>query len=167
MNTNRHELREWYVYSKLNKNFHNMNHSSFNDDEFLKEIPTEGFTYEECERFMVHLDDKSSSAILNIKQPRFLLNFQLKLYEKEMRDKIRKSTQVNADRNHQIQVEAQQKRKTKQQFVSDYYAWEKMKTDNNIHFSKSNEQVQKERPKYTDYGLTESDFERHESRMIE
>lgn len=166
--SNRKELREWHVYSKTNAKFFNMDRvNPFLDSKFIEEQPSEGFTYEECERFVIHQEDRSDCEILNIKQPKFLLNFQLELFAKETKDKQKEETMSHSQRIYQMQMEATQKSKSKQQFVNDYNAWEKEKSDDSTYTTKSTKEVLAGRPKHEEYGLTESDFGVHERRMIE
>lgn len=143
-----------------------MDRTNFLEEELTKGIPDKGFTFEECQRFIVHLDDKSDAEILNVKQPKYLLDFQMKIFAKEAREKEAKEISNIKRQAHEMQVKSQQKSNSKQAFENDYNSWLKMQKDNSTYFTKTKDEVMKERPNYKAYGLTEADFSFSERHML-
>jgi len=165
-NSYREQQREWAVYSKSQASWFNMDAWLLTDEDYLKEIPSEGFTYEECERFIIHQENARDCAVLNIKQPKSLLNFEFKIFEKARKDLAKRQLQETNLAGAKIQQEASMKNQKRQAYMNNYNAWDKMRNDDRTYQTKSVSEVLSERPKLEDYGLTQSDFSPMEKRYI-
>ena len=165
-NSYREQQREWAIYSKSQAKWFNMDAWLLTDEDYLKEIPSEGFTYEECERFIIHQENARDCAVLNIKQPKSLLNFEFKIFEKARKDLAKRQLQEANLAGGKIQQEASMKNQKRNAFVKSFNEWDKMRNDDRTYQTKSVSEVLNERPKLENYGLALSDFSLSEQRRF-
>ncbi len=165
METDRKHKREWGVYDQEKNQFYNMDCTSILEDQHFEETPQKGCTYEEAQRFMVHCDNKPSCKIVNIKQPKYLLNFELQFYRKEQTAKEAKENMRYINNIQQVQTESNIKSKNKQNFftaLGKYMAEAKKPMD-----SVQAKELLQRKPKIEDYGLSSNDFNAQEKRNLQ
>lgn len=158
----RQEEREFGIFNVTTDKFHNLNYTTpYDDEEEFEATPTALFTHEECERYIVHKEDKEILTILNVKQPNYLLQFALNVIRKEHHDKLRKRHIAQAPR-----IEAAYKtasvinnsNNSKDRFVQDLVKWDKLVNSHEVQEQGRVHKVMQEKPKLTDYGLTIESF---------
>lgn len=134
---------------------------------YFEKKPDKGFTYEECERFIIHQSgEKKLYSIHNIQQPLFLLNFQIEVlinqYQKEQRD--------IAQRQHEKSVkqiaENEAKNRAKSSFINDVRAWHQKLNSKEVSMQGKGKEVEAQKPKLNYYGLTREDFKGEEVNNI-
>ncbi|MAP53890.1 MAG: hypothetical protein CL605_03215 [Altibacter sp.] len=163
METNRKDKREFGVYDQEMNRFYNMDCISILDDQHLDDIPEKGYTYEEAQRFIVHCDNKKSCKIVNIKQPKYLLNFEIEYYRKEQASINAKENMRYLNNAQHIQAESNAKRKNKESYFT---ALGVFKTDSLKRTSVTAKQLEERKPKMEEYGLTSEDFDTQEKSRL-
>jgi len=161
MTPERKNERDFGIYNVAKDLFYNLDYlNPFDDqDEFVDEPKT--FTYEECERFVVHKKNKNDLTILNLMQPKFLLAFQLDVLRKQYADKQLLENQ-QYDRQQAAAMKLQNNentsQKSKQSFYNDLHNWKVDINSAETQISgRISEKLQK-RPKIESYGLTSENF---------
>lgn len=164
METNRKHQREWGVYDQEQNQFYNMDCTSILDDQHLEDIPALGFSYEESERFIVHCDNKKSCKIVNIKQPKYLLNFELMVYRKEQASIEAKENMRYINNAQHIQAESNLMSKNKQLYFTALgeYRAKSLKPMDGAQ-AKALEEL---KPKMEDYDLASNDFNSKEKNQL-
>jgi|GEM_PF-6017574 len=164
METNRNHKREWSVYDQAQNQFYNMVCTSILDDQHLEDIPSKGFSYEEAERFIVHCDNKKSCKIVNIKQPLYLLNFELMVYRKEQASIEAKENMRYVNNAQHIQAENNAKSKNKQRYFTDLgeHRAKSLKPMDGVQAIA----LEERKPKMEDYDLTSNDFNSKEKNQL-
>lgn len=157
----RKEQREWSVYDKQKDGFYNLDYSSSLEEQYTKELPTKAFTYEECRAFMVHVDNKEFCAIINVEQPKFLLNYELDAYRKAQEQLKAKENQEYNSSIMKQQVDTGKKSKAKNDFDQTFNKWAQSKSQ----FSTERE-AQNAQPKIENFGLTPHDFNEFDRKKL-
>lgn len=170
--TERAAEREFSVFEVQTNKFMNLDYTfnlGFPSDPkpYEEKLPEKGFTYEECERFIIHQQgDKKLYSIHNIKQPYFLLDFHIKTlrnqFEKDQEKSQAEFNRINEEKTRKAKEEREAKLNLKSRFVSNVQSWhEKVNSKETSLQGKYNE-VLKQKPQMKDYGLTVDDFNQGE-----
>ncbi len=164
METNRKNKREWGVYDQEKNQFYNMDCTSILDDQHLENIPSKGYSYEEAERFIVHCDNKPSCKIVNIKQPKYLLNFEQMIYRKEQASIESKENMRYINNAQHIQAENNAKRQSKERYFSALgkFRAESLKPMDGVQANA----LEERKPKMENYDLTPNDFDTREKGQL-
>lgn len=130
---------------------------------YFNNLPEKGFTYEECERFIIHQKgNKKLYSIHNIRQPFFLLNFHLKVLRSEFNEEQKKERAKRDAIRKKLEDEQEAKQRLKQRFLGDLSSWKKELNDPQTQFTGNFGKVRESKPKLKDYGLEFSDFTERE-----
>ncbi|WP_417861486.1 hypothetical protein [Winogradskyella sediminis] len=164
METSRKHKREWVVYDQQMNQFYNMNCTSILEEQHLQETPSSGFSYDEAERFIVHCDNKKYCKIVNIKQPKYLLNFELMVYRKEQAVMEAKENSRYINNAQNIQSESHTIRESKNDYFTALGAHkaESLKPMDGV-MAKA---LDKRKPRMEDYNLTSNDFDAKEKSKL-
>lgn len=171
MITERKTEREFGVYNSMEDKFHNLDYTSIytNDNEF-EEMPSKGFTNEECERFIVHMKDKNKLSIHNIYQPKYLLAFQLDTIRKKSReDAVKEMEQWKNNQNQSYMQNSQEALKldaSKKDFLQNTDIWNETANSEKTQREGKFGEVMSQKPKLKDFGLTLNDFSNEEKRKL-
>ena len=127
--TERKNEREFGIYNSTKDKFHNLDYlNSFDDQDEFEEEPKKKFTYEECERFIVHKEDKEDLTILNLLQPKFLLSFHLDYLRKQFIEKYKiemeKQNRQKVEQFQKLMQPQEETLKSKGLFYNDLQSWE-------------------------------------------
>lgn len=174
--TERAAEREFSVFEVQTNKFMNLDYTfnlGFENDPkpYEEKLPEKGFTYEECERFIIHQKgDKKLYSIHNIKQPFYLLDFHLKVLRNEFVKDQEKSQaeafRINEERTKKANEEKQAKQNNKNRFVSDVRSWHQKANSKEISMQGKYNEVLKQKPDMNVYGLTVDDFKGEEINNI-
>lgn len=164
MQPNRKQKREWCVYDQEQNLFYNMDCISILENQYLEVIPKKGYSYEEAERFIVHCDNKKFCKIVNIKQPKYLLDFELMVYRKEQASIESKDNMRFVNNSQDIQAESNTKRVNKQRFFTKLgvYRAESLKPMDGVQAR----ELEERKPKIEHFKLTSSDFDAKEKSQL-
>lgn len=164
METNRKHEREWGVYDKEQNQFYNMDCTSILDDQHNNDTPTKGYSYEEAQRFIVHCDNKKFCKIVNIKQPKYLLNFELMIYRKEQEAENAKNTMNFVNKSNNLQKENNRLSQNKESYfkaIGKHHAESKKPMD-----GVQAQQLNEQKPKLEDFNLTSENFDTTEKNRV-
>lgn len=174
--TERAAEREFSVFEVQTNKFMNLDYTfnlGFENDPkpYEEKLPEKGFTYEECERFIIHQKgDKKLYSIHNIKQPFYLLDFHLKVLRNEFIKDQEKSQaeaiRISEQRTIKANEEKEAKQKLKNRFVSDVTNWNQKLNDPQTQFNGKFDEVKSQKPQMKNYGLTVDDFKGEEINNI-
>lgn len=157
----RKEFREWSVYDKQKDGFYNLDYSSSLEEQYTKELPIRGFTYEECRAFLVHVDNKESCTIINIEQPKFLLHYELDVYRKTQHQLKVKAQNEDSQSLQQFSIDANKKSTGKNNFDQAFNKW----VQNKSNFTTEKE-MQSAQPKIEEYSLKADDFNERDKKHL-
>lgn len=170
--TERAAEREFSVFEVQANKFMNLDYTfnlGFKDDPkpYEENIPQKGFTYEECERFIIHQKkEKKLYSIHNIKQPFYLLDFHLKVlrneFVKEQEKKQAEFNKINDEKIRKANEERQVKQNLKNRFVSDVKSWNEKVNSKETQLQGKVGEVIKQKPQMKSYNLTVDDFSQEE-----
>lgn len=134
---------------------------------FVDDLPL-GYTFAECERYLAHIgNDKQFCCIVNVKEPLYLLNFQIKLVKHSAKPLIQKhnedlrKAEAERQRAEKAQKEFDELKKTnKSKFQSDLKSWSNKGVGlfRNGMTDSQKEIYYNQKPKAVDYQLTREDF---------
>ena len=157
METNRKYKREWGVYDKEQNQFYNMDCTSILDDQHYEDTPTKGYSYDEAQRFIVHCDNKKSCIVVNIKQPKYLLNFELMAYRKEQKAENAKNSMNFLNNANKLQAEKNRVSQNKERYFTEIgkYHAKSLKPMDGVQA----QQLEEKKPKLEDYELTSENFD--------
>lgn len=164
--------REFSVFDLEKNKFMNLDYTfnlGFETDPkpYINELPEKGFTYEECERFIIHQQgDKKQYLIQNIKQPYFLLDFHLNInkdeYNKEAEKQQAEQRRLKEQKEKQQAEETKAKQNLKSAFVLDVKSWNEKVNSKEVQFNGKFSEVSKQKPQMKNYNLTIDDFNQEE-----
>lgn len=141
----------------------------------IDELPL-GYTFVECERYLAHIgNDKKFCSIVNLKEPLYLLNFQIKLVNHSAQPIINEHNKQLQEQNiarqkaeeNRLKLEKIQKDK-KDNFKSDLKKWGEKGVALMVNgiSTEQKEVYYSSKPKASDYGLNRENFDSSELQKL-
>ena len=167
MTTERKTEREFGIYNVAKDKFYNLDYlNGFGSEEEFVEEPNRKFTYEECERYIVHKNEKEYLTIINLLQPKYLLAFQLDYLRKEFSEKYNKkliesnnksnAESLNSTRENSVFIQ------NKQNYMSDLHNWSLLLNSKETQLKGKYGIVLGQKPDYRNYNLSYESFTQEE-----
>lgn len=169
MTTERKNERDFGIYNIAKDLFCNLDYLNPFDDqeEFVNEPQT--YTYEECERFIIHKEYKSDLTILNLKQPKFLLAFHLDILRKQNSDNhLSENKKYDEQQAVSIKMQTEENsiQRNKQSFYNDLYNWQVDINSEQTQISGKMSEKLQQKPNIESYGLISDNFTSQEKLTI-
>ena len=144
------------------------------EDDFITsapmQIPDKGFyTQEECERWIVHQENRKDFKTINCLQPKYLTHFEMNLLVKQRNEQAVASNvrfQQSIQTPTSKKVDTAKINSSKQSYFDSLNSWRKKLNAQSTQTSGQYGKVLSEQPKMSDFGLENSNFTKDEKATL-
>ncbi len=173
MPVERNTEREFGVFNILAKRFMDLDRIGFWEEEYLTDsmqIPAIGlYSEEECQRWLIHQQNRQDFEVINCKQPKYLTDFAMRVLIKQRSEKAKASNLRYQQSQTPQTIKSVDKAKinsSKQSYFDSLTSWRKKLNAQSTQVSGQYGKVLSEQPKMSDFGLENSNFTKEEKATL-